>query len=150
MAAIWGLGALSFPEQYPTAKDVWHTADVWTRYSLGIPSALIASFGLMAQQRAFRKVGLVQFGRDSLTAAVALGLYGTVGQFFVRASRLPPSTYINEGLFFHWFQFPVQILRAGLAIVVAISVIRLMRSFDTEIQCEIDSLSAGGQTAGST
>ena len=140
MASIWGFGVFSLRGKYLIPIDLLHTADVWTRYSLGIPSALIASIGLIIQQRAFRKAGMAQFGRDSLIAAIAFAWYGIVGQLFVRASRLPPSTYINEELYMHWFHFPIQLLRAVLAVTVTISVIRFMRSFDTEIKREIASL----------
>jgi len=140
MASIWGFGVFFLRSKYLAPTDLLPIADVWTRYSLGIPSALIASIGLIMQQRAFRKMGMAQFGRDSLIAAIAFAWYGIVGQCFVQASRLPPSTFINEELFMHWFHFPIQLLRAVLAVIVVISVIRFMRSFDTEIKREIASL----------
>ncbi len=140
MASIWSVGILSLRAQYFAPIDLVQTADVWTRYSLGMPSALIASVGLIVQQHAFRKVGMAQFGRDSLRAAIAFAWYGIVGQLFVHASRLPPSTFINEELFMHWFHFPIQLLRAVLAVTATISVVLFMRSFDTEIKREIASL----------
>jgi signal transduction histidine kinase len=140
MASIWSVGCFYLLWTYPSPTDLLPAVDVWTRYSLGIPSALIASIGLIVQQRAFRKAGMAQFGRDSFIAAIAFAWYGLVGQLFVRTSRLSPSTFINEELFMHWFQFPVQFLRAALAVVVAISVIRFMRSFDTEAKRELASL----------
>lgn len=140
MASIWGLGVFYLRSLYLLPTDLLSAVDVWTRYSLGIPSALMASIGLIMQQRAFRQAGMAHFGRDSLLAATAFAWYGIVGQLFVRASRLPPSTFINEELFMYWFQFPVQLLRAVLAVIVTISVIRFMRSFDTEVNRELASL----------
>lgn len=140
LAAIWGFGVLTLRSNDLSSADLLNSTDVWTRYSLGIPSALAAAIGLIIQQRAFRKAGMAQFGQDSLRAAIAFAWYGIVGQLFVHASRLPPSTFINEDLFLYWFHFPIQLLRAALAIIVAISVIRFMRSFDTEIKHEIASL----------
>ncbi len=140
MALIWGLGNFYLRDKFIAPEALLPAANAWTRYSVGIPSAVIASIGLIVQQRAFRKGGMAQFGQDSLRAAIAFIWYGVVGQVFVQASRLPPSTYINEELFMHWFHFPVQFLRATLAVIVTISVIRFMRSFDTEIKREIASL----------
>lgn len=140
LAAIWGIGLTTLAGQYPLTAGKCQVACTWTRYSLGIPSAIAASLGLIAQQRAFRREGMVRFGRDSLVAAIAFAWYGLVGQLFVAQSRLPPSTFLNEDLFLSWFGFPVQLLRAGLAIIVAVSMIRFMRSFDEEIQRQITEL----------
>jgi signal transduction histidine kinase len=85
---------------------------------------------------------LVQFGRDSLAASIAFAWYGVAGQLFVPASRLWPSTFVNDELFLHWFGFPVQVFRAVLAVLIAIFVIRFMRAFDTEIQGQIEELQA--------
>ncbi|MGD2028155.1 MAG: histidine kinase, partial [Anaerolineales bacterium] len=136
LAAIWAFGIRILSGQFYFGVGACSITCVWTRYSLGIPAALAASIGLIAQQRNFRRAGMAKFGRDSLVAAIAFAWYG-IAQFFTKPSRLPPSTFINSELFEHWFNFPVQILRAGLAVVIAIYVIRFMRSFDEEIQEEI-------------
>lgn len=141
-AAIWGFVLMQFREQYTIATGLWNVADVWTRYILGIPSALAASVGLVMQQREFRRAGMAEFGRDSLIASLAFGWYGLVGQLFASPSRLPPSTFLNEELFLVWFGLPVQVLRAAAAIVVAVYVIRFMRAFDAEISRQIEELQA--------
>lgn len=140
LAGIWGVGLTMLSETYAILPGKCQVACAWTRYSLGIPAALAASVGLIAQQRAFRRAGMVRFGRDSLIAAIAFAWYGLIGQLFVAQSRLPPSTFLNEELFMAWFGFPVQLLRAGLAITVAFSMIRFMRSFDEEIRRQISEL----------
>ena len=117
-------------------------ADVWTRYSLAIPSALLACAGLFAQRRAFRQAGLAQFSQDSLWAAIAFLWYGGVGQLFTRASPLPPSNWINQDLFVQVLGFPIQLLRAVSALAVAVFVIRFLRSSEVEIQRHIVSLQA--------
>jgi len=139
-AAIWGFGLLYFRGQYTFASGLWDVADVWTRYVIGIPGALMACAGLIAQQRVFRRAGMERFGRDSLWAAVAFAWYGIVGQVFTRLSPLPPSTVINQQLFTDLFGFPVQLLRAAAAVVVTVFVMRFMRSFEVETQRQIDEL----------
>jgi signal transduction histidine kinase len=141
-AAIWGFGLLYFRGQYTFSGGLWDVADVWTRYVVGIPGALIACAGLIAQQRVFRKAGMERFGRDSLWAAVAFAWYGVIGQVFTRSSPLPPSTFINQNLFLDLFGFPVQLLRALAAIIVTVFVMRFMRSFEVETQRQIDELQA--------
>jgi signal transduction histidine kinase len=117
-------------------------ADVWTRYTLAMPSGVLAAIGLIAQQRAFRRSGLVRFGQDALWAAVAFAWYGVVGQFFVQASLLPPSNIINQDLFQEIFGFPVQLFRAGMAVAAAFFVIRFLRAFQVETEQKIIELQA--------
>jgi signal transduction histidine kinase len=124
-------------------SELWAAADVWTRYILAIPSAILASAGLVAQQREFRRAGLARFGRDSLWAAVAFAWYGVIGQIFTRASPLPPSNIINQALFFELFGFPIQLLRALVAIAGAFFVIRFLRSSEVETKRHIAELQKG-------
>ena len=139
MVAIWIFGLLVMSGIYPRMAMI-NVADVWTRYVLAIPAAIIASVGLIYQQREFRRAGMAQFGRDSLWAAIAFTWYGLIGQLFTRTSPLPPSNVINQSLFYDLFGFPVQLLRAGAAILVAIFVIRFLRSFEFETKQRINQL----------
>jgi signal transduction histidine kinase len=138
MSGIWGLGVLILRGQY--SARIWDVADVWTRYSLAIPASVLACVGLIALQREFRKVGMARFGRDSLWAAVAFLWYGLFGQIFTRYSPLPPSTVLNQDLFIELFGFPVQLLRAAAAIVAAIFIMRVLRSFEVETKRKITEL----------
>ena len=139
-AAIWGFGLLAMRGRFPVVSELWEVADVWTRYILAVPSAIFASTGLVAQQRAFRRAGMARFGRDSLWAAVAFVWYGVIGQTFTRPSLLPPSHVLNSDLFLKLFGFPVQLLRAGAASVAALFVIRFLRAFEVETQRQIAEL----------
>jgi len=138
-AAIWGFGLLIMRNQYHASR-IWDLADVWSRYVIGIPGALLACWGLIRQQKLFRQAGMDRFGRDSLWAAVAFGWYGVIGQIFTRRSPIPPSTFLNQELFSFTFGFPVQLLRALSAIVASIFVMRFLRSFEVEAQRQMDDL----------
>lgn len=139
MEAIWVFGLLNLGGMY-TGRELWATADNWTRYSLAIPASLLASAGLIVQQRAFRRAGMVSFGRDSLYAAIAFAWYGLAGQFFVRTSPLPPSMIVNEELFITLFGFPVQLFRAISAGAASFFVIQFMRAFQVETDRKIAEL----------
>ncbi|MBN2385837.1 MAG: sensor histidine kinase [Anaerolineales bacterium] len=136
LEAVWVFGILLLKNRYPI-PDLWTVADVWTRYALAIPSALLAAVGLVMQQRVFRRAGLATFGRDALWAAVALGWYGLVGQIFVRASALPPSNVLNEELFLQMFGIPVQLFRAVVAVLASVFIMRFLRAFQVEIDGQI-------------
>jgi signal transduction histidine kinase len=142
LTAVWAFGLLVLRGKYPI-PILWDVADVWTRYSLAIPGALLAAIGLIVQQRVFRQSGLVKFGRDALWAAVAFGWYGLVGQIFVRTTPLPPSSLVNAELFEQLFGIPVQFFRAAMAGLAAFFVIRFLRAFQVEIDHQIAQLQEG-------
>jgi signal transduction histidine kinase len=139
LEGVWVLGLIIFKSNY-ALPILWNVTDVWTRYSLAIPAALLAAIGLVVQQRVFRKAGLISFGRDSLWAAVAFGWYGLVGQLFVQSSPLPPSNIVNDVLFTNFSGIPIQLFRAVMAGIAAFFVIRFLRAFQVENNSQIASL----------
>lgn len=142
MEAIWVFGLMYIRGSVAPVFAV-NVVDVWTRYSLAIPASLLAAVGLIAQQRAFRRVGLVRFGQDALWAAVAFTWYGIVGQLFTKTSILPPSNVLNDVLFLRLFGFPIQVLRAVAASAASIFVIRFLHAFQVETEQKIAALQAG-------
>jgi NarL family two-component system sensor histidine kinase YdfH len=139
LVLVWGLGCMLLRPHFDLPERLY-VADVWGRYTLAIPSALMAASGLVLQCRRFQREQLTYFGRSCIWAAVAFAIYGTIGQLFVRKTGLPPSTVINEDLFLSWFGFPIQILRAVAAIVAAFFILRLLRAFEIEVQRKIAEL----------
>ena len=139
LETIWVFGLYNFLGQY-TDIALWEVVDVWTRYTLAIPSALLTSIGLVAQQRAFRRSGLIRFGQDALWAAVAFGWYGLFGQLFTHATPLFPSTFLNEALFIELFGFPIQFFRALMAAGASVFVIRFLHAFQAETDAKIAQL----------
>jgi signal transduction histidine kinase len=139
LEAVWVFGLVSFKGHY-IPIEIPAIADVWTRYSLAIPAGLLAGAGLIVQQHAFRRAGMIRFGQDSLWAAICFGWYSLVGQFFTRPSLLFPSTIINQNLFFQIFGFPIEFVRAGAAIGAAIFVIRFLHAFQVEADAKLAEL----------
>jgi len=140
LSVLWLLGILVLLGRLGVSATFWDAVDVWSRYMLAVPAALLAAAGLLHQRRAFMSAGLPQFGLDCGMAALAFLVYGLVGQTFPRASVLPPSTVINSDLFLSVFGFPVQLLRAGMAILASFFVMRFLRSFEVEQRAEIAQL----------
>lgn len=108
------------------------SADVFTRYSLAIPGAILTGWGLIKQRQTFIRQGMFGFAQDVLLAAFAFLTYGLIGQLFTAPSGLFPSTYLNSESFLRWFNFPVQVLRAVCATFAAIFIIRSTRAFEVE------------------
>ena len=109
-----------------------NAADVLARYTLGITGSVIAAWAIWLEQRNFARRGMARFGRTLLGAALALLLYGIIGQLFVQPSFIFPSTVINSELFLSLFGFPIQLWRAILAILMALFIIRALNIFEIE------------------
>jgi signal transduction histidine kinase len=139
LQAVWVFGLYHFRGQY-AGQILWDVADTWTRYTLAIPASLLTAIGLVVQQRAFRRSGLIRFGQDALWAAITFGWYGLFGQFFARATPLFPSNIINQETFAELFGFPIQLFRAGTAVAAALFVIRFLRAFQVETDRKIAEL----------
>lgn len=137
LATVWGIGLVFLRGSYTIETGLWDVADVWTRYSVAVPAALLACIGLIGQRQVFRRAGMEEFGQAALIAAIAFAWYGIIGQTFVRETTLFPSNIANQNLFYRWFGFPIQLLRAGAAIVSAYAVARFMRSFEVETKRKI-------------
>lgn len=140
LVAVWGIGILDLRGTYGLGSTMWEVADVWTRYAIAIPGAILTSGGLIFQQRIFRKAGMSQFGRDSMWAAIAFAWYGVVGQMFVHKTPFLLSQVVNQEYFQDVFRFPIQILRAVTAVAIAIFVTRFLRSSEAERQNQLDLL----------
>jgi signal transduction histidine kinase len=121
----------------PSVADLLVTADVLARYSLGIPGALLAAWALLRERRDFHMRGMSVYGSSLLWAAGAFFLYGVLGQFFTRSSLVFPSYCINTALFLRIFGFPVQILRAAAATVIAFTLAGAMRAFEVEARLRL-------------
>jgi signal transduction histidine kinase len=135
VVGVWLLGVLAVYFVFdPLPGEALNMADVLMRYILAIPGALLAAWALMVQQRTFREHHMSEFGRDLIWSAVAIFVYGAIGQLFVRPTELPPSTIINSVLFFEWFGFPVQLFRGVMAVAVAVFMVRALRAFEQEQQ----------------
>jgi signal transduction histidine kinase len=135
MTLLWLLGTWLLAARFNL--DAFATlalADSLSRYSIGIPAALMGAWALMAQQRIFREQDMPQFGRDLVWAAAALLLYGVVGQLFVHENVLAPSHVLNQANFIAWFGIPVQLFRAVMAAVLTFFLLRALRVFDLEEQ----------------
>lgn len=123
----------------PSVQEWVHSADTLTRYTLGIPGSALAGFGLWRQRRVLIRAGITLFGTHLAIAAAALITYGVIGQFFPNPSLVFPSMYVNSELFARLFGFPVQVLRAVMALVAAVAMIRAVRAFEYEARRQLES-----------
>ena len=140
IALVWALGLVWVVSTQPAGNQRAIAADVYTRYSLAIPGAALTVWGLLLQRRNFIQMGMPDFGRDALVAAIAFGLYGGIGQLFASQSIIFPSSFLNAPIFLQWFGFPIQVFRAAMATIAAVFIIHSLRAFDLENRQRIEAL----------
>jgi signal transduction histidine kinase len=133
LIVVWLISVISTQRVYNLClADCLISIDVLTRYILAIPGSLLAAWAMYLEHRSFRERGMHVFSRDLQLAAIALVLYGVVGQLFVPRSLLFPSNVVNSDLFISLFGVPVQFFRAVMAGALAVFIIRAMRAFELE------------------
>lgn len=138
LAALWALAAWWASRAYQlTRDDIFPVMDVLSRYLLAVPGAMLTASGIVLEQKHFLREGLKENSRDLKLVALAMGLYGLVGQLFVSQTVLFPSTVIHSGLFLRLFGVPVQLFRAVLAVGTAVFFIRAIRVFEWERQQQL-------------
>jgi len=140
ITAIWVIGLAGVILNQSNTQLRAIAADVYTRYALAIPGAILTSWGLLLQRRRFIQIGMPSIGRDVLFAAIAFGLYGLVGQLFVSPSIIFPSEYLNSEAFLRWFGVPIQVFRALTAMMASVFIIRSLRAFEVESNQRIQGL----------
>ena len=126
-----GLALLSL-KTAPTSILWVRAVDVWTSYAAGAPAFFMTVWGLVVQSRALQRAGLTAVSRELQAAAIAFCWYAVFGVLF--APRLPyfPASIFNATTFISVVGVPVQLFRAGTALVIAFFVIRALRLFAAE------------------
>lgn len=140
ITAIWVIGLLGVIFNPSIGDNRTIAADVYTRYALAIPGAILTMWGLILQRRKFIQIGMSSFGQDVLVAAFAFGLYGVIGQLFASPSIIFPSQFLNATAFLRWFGFPIQVFRAIMATMAAVFIIRSLRAFEVESNQRVEEL----------
>ena len=106
------------------------------RYSLAIPGALAAAVAMRRQARKANSQKL-----DSLAMGWRIAAYSFAGYAFTQ-SVVPPSDLSlakvwNTSVFINLFGFPVQGLRAALAVVLTLSLIYAIQAMEADRQKEL-------------
>ncbi len=131
MLLLCGLGVVWLGRWLIWPEPGWFAAaDALVRYSLAIPGAVLTAWALLAQRPALLRLNRLTFANDLVWAALGFLLYGVIGQIFINTSPLFPSNVVNAEAFQHWFGIPVQLFRAAMASIIAIFIIRALRTFE--------------------
>jgi signal transduction histidine kinase len=106
-------------------------ADTLARYFLAVPGGILAGLGLRKRAAQVEKEGRTDISRRFRWAALGFGLYGLT-QIFVGPIDMFPANIINSGVFVSIAGFPVQLVRAAMAILVTVNLIRAIQVVERE------------------
>ena len=106
-------------------------ADTLARYFLAVPGGILAGLGLRKRARQVEAEGRVVIARRFRWAALGFALYGLT-QIFVGPVDLFPANIINGAVFVDLLGFPVQLVRAAMAILITVNLIQAIQVVDRE------------------
>ena len=135
LLSLYGVGVAGLGYWLKWRQPGWFAAaDALARYSLAIPGAVLTAWALLAQRQPLIQANKTSLANNLFWPASAFFLYGIIGQLFIGASPLFPSTIINAGTFLNWFGIPIQLFRAIMAVIAAVSIVWVLRSFEANRQ----------------
>ena len=106
-------------------------ADTLARYFLAVPGSILAGLGLGKRARQVEDEGRADIARRFRWAALGFILYG-VTQIFVAPIDIFPANVINSAVFVGTLGFPIQLVRAAMAILVTVNLIQAIQVVDRE------------------
>ncbi len=108
--------------------------DVMARYLLCAPGSFLTAVGLFLQVPQFKETKLRVVIKNLCLAAVVFLFYGFVAGLVVKKASFFPANVLNYLFFLEIFGVPVQIFRAGSAVVLAVSFLQILQIFHWETQ----------------
>jgi len=117
-------------------------ADVFVRYVLAVPAAALAAYVLNWQGRQMGSESHKSLGVSLRLAAACFALY-CLTQFVVSPLDVFPAHYINTTTFLNLAGFPIQLVRAVLAVGITVSLIRSIQIMEDERQRQFTAAQQG-------
>jgi signal transduction histidine kinase len=107
--------------------------NVLSRYLLAVPGAILAAFALRMQAMGSTGEERSHLITHLTIAAVGFFIYG-LAQLFVPYINMFPARVINVAAFRAWLGFPIQIVRAGMAVMITMGLVRATQLAERERQ----------------
>jgi len=106
--------------------------DIWVRYLIYLPASAFAAAALALQGRRFASSGYLRIARDCRWMGVAFAANGIVAGVVVPPAGFGLAAILNYDSFLSIVGVPPQVVRAVLAVVIAVFGVRILRVFDIE------------------
>lgn len=134
LTVLWTAAFFAYPlvKQGAGVRGWYLVSEVWSRYLLGLPAAVIVTAGLLAQRDELRRDQLHAQVRSLDASAAFFALYALVGGMTVPPQGFWPASVLNTDTFLRLVGLPVELFRSATAIGIAFCTSRLMAIFTIE------------------
>jgi signal transduction histidine kinase len=105
--------------------------NIWARYLLCIPGTFLSSYALILYLPYFKK-NIPSITANIKIAASTFFFYGIFSGIIVPEAGFFPASFINDTVFMNNVGIPIQVFRTFCAIVLAYSVVSIVRIFNWE------------------
>jgi signal transduction histidine kinase len=106
--------------------------DVLARWMLGLPGAALAAWGLVRSAAAVGPVARPQVRVGLRVAAGAFAVYALVGGLIGMPVPFPPAELLNAATVRDVLGIPIEVLRSGTGLVIAMAIIVALDLFEQE------------------
>jgi signal transduction histidine kinase len=111
--------------------EILGRTDALARYLLAVPGGILAGLALNQRSIHFKRDGKNQLAHYFRLAALGFGVYG-ITQVFVSPVDMAPANVLNSATFNSFAGFPIQVIRAGMAALVTVHLIRAIQFVERE------------------
>ncbi len=120
------------------SSDFWKVGSIWTRYILGLPGGIMIGIGFNSYYYAEEKIlKPLNVRKYFFFAGVAFIIYGILGGVVVPKGSFFPASWINTDSFLATVNIPVQVFRAGCAILSAWALAGMLKIFNWELRTKL-------------
>ena len=105
--------------------------NIWARYLLGVPGTFLTSYALILHIPYFKK-HIPSITVYIKIAAIAFVFYGIFSGIIVPKAEFFPASLVNDTFFMKYLGIPVQVFRTLTAVVIAFSMLSILRIFNWE------------------
>jgi PAS domain S-box-containing protein len=120
------------------SSDFWKVGSIWTRYLLGFPGGIMIGIGFNSYYYAEEKIlKSLNVKKYFFLAGATFIIYGILGGVVVPKWSFFPASWINTDSFLTTVKIPVQVFRAGCAIISAWALAGMLKIFNWEIRTKL-------------
>lgn len=118
------------------STDLIGQADALARYLLAVSGGVLAGWGLRARAHQVQSESRPILARYFRWAALGFFIYGLT-QVFVPPADLPLASSLNSAVFLSVFGFPVQVVRAAMAVLITVNLLRAVQYVEHEREAQL-------------
>ncbi len=122
-----------------TKTDLGNKINSLARYFLCLPSGILIAYGLLCFYKNQKEIlSSLKVKRYFITSALSIIVYSFSSGLIVPKGNFIFSQWLNNDSFFSFMHFPVQLLRAFCAVVIAWSILGILNIFSWEYLGELE------------